>query len=233
MLLKNFSVNRIGRYLIEIIIIIIGISLSFALDDWDKRRNEQKEYRTHLENMLQDIKIDSLQMVNDFNSYWRKDQAVDLVLRFSSWENPDSILALDSGVSSLSNFVEFLPNNNTFQMLSSTGGFKVFTNPELVSELIQLYKYDYAYIKMMGEEADKYRSKYLEPFLMENIYFEDRFTFPNIRTDVRKIIEDRTFRNICINYQGGAYSAMNSYRRAITRMRKSHDLIVEELSKLE
>lgn len=232
-MLRNTSLpKRLGRYLIEIIIIIIGITLSFALDDWDKRQSEQKDYKGYLENLLQDITIDSSQMVNDFTSYHYKSEAISFFLRFDSWENPDSLMELGSGLSTLSNFVEFLPNDNTYQMLSSTGGFKVFSNRELVSEMIHLYTYDYAYIEMMGKQANIYRVDYLEPFLIDNIFYEDQITFPKIRTDVRKILGDRKFKNICLVYQEASYSVQRSYSRAIKRLRKVHKLLLAELALL-
>ena len=63
----------------------------------------------------------------------------------------------------LLNYVEFLPNDNTFQVLSSTGDFRVFENDSLVSELFQLYDYDYAFIAMLGREANGDRNDLLKP----------------------------------------------------------------------
>jgi hypothetical protein len=231
---RNTSLpRRLGRYVIEIIIIIIGITLSFALSDWDKRRSAQKNYQTYLENLQQDIKIDSLQMVNDYRSYYRKYKGIEKMLSYKGSMEVDTLRSLGEALNALSNFVEFLPNNNTFLMLSSTGDFKVFDNKDLVSQLIQLYQYDYAYIVMMGKEANKDRVNRLEPYLIENIFFEDQITFPKVRTNIPDVINDREFRNICILYQGSAWSAMASYRRALDRLRGVDSLINVELLQLE
>lgn len=231
---KPSFLRRVTRYLVEILIIIIGITISFALDDWDKRNTDQEDYKNYLINLQQDIQIDSSQMITDARSYVQKMNAVDLILRFDEKNyNQDTLIALGNGLNRITNFVEFLPNDNTFQMLSSIGGFRVFENQKLSSELIQLYKYDYAFIDMMGRESNDFRKSQLMPYLLENIYFEDQETFPVVQTDIPKVVGDKIFRNICIEYSGTSYSAYNSYRRALKRLIIVDKLIKEELDKVK
>ncbi|MEL6812720.1 MAG: DUF6090 family protein [Bacteroidota bacterium] len=220
---------KIGRYFIEILIIIIGITISFALNDWEKKRSAQADYQSYLKKLQQDIRIDSLQMTNDMRSYSNKIKGVDLIFTYHDGFSQDSVALLGQAQNALSNYIEFLPNDNTFQVLSSTGDFKVFTNDSLVSELFQLYRYDYSFIEMMGREANAERTGELKPYLVENIYFEDKITFPLVRTDIPKIVQDRTFRNICLDYQESSYSALNAYQRALKRLLRINKMIQQEL----
>ena len=229
---KKSFLSKITTYLIEIIIIIIGITISFALNEWSKHNGELKDYQKYLENLQQDIKIDSVQMVNDIQSYSRISKGTEVILRYDDKYRKDSLLDFALSVDKLSNYIEFLPNNNTFEMLSSTGGFKVFENKELVKEIIQLYQYDYAFIRMMGGEAQNERRNSLEPYLLQHIYFEDRETFPNIKTDIVRLINDPYFRNLCYSYGNSSWSAINAYRRAMKRLRKVDEMLQEELDKL-
>jgi hypothetical protein len=137
----------------------------------------------------------------------------------------DSIAMLGRAQDNLLNYVEFLPNDNTFQVLSSTGDFRVFENDSLVSELFQLYDYDYAFIAMLGREANGERNDLLKPYLIDNIYFEDKLTFPLVRTDIAAVIGDRKFRNICLDYQESCYGAINGYRRAMDRWSELNDIV--------
>ncbi len=228
---KNKLTSKIGRYLIEIVIIIIGITLSFALNEWNQKKSEKEEYFEYLENLKQDIKIDSVQMVNDYKSYISISKGAGLILRYDDRNRKDSLLNFAMAVDGLSNFIEFLPNNNTFQVLSSTGGFNVFENKDLVKEIVQLYKYDYAFIQMMGKEAHKERRDMLEPYLLKNIVYEDRETFPEIKTDIQALINDRLFRNLCYGYGNSSWSAANAYKRAIKRLRIVDQMIDEELER--
>lgn len=228
---KKSIPKRLGKYLIEIVIIIIGITLSFALNEWNQKQSDNEDYYEYLESLRQDIKIDSLQMVNDYRSYFNISKGAELILRYDDKYRADSLISFALAVENLTNFIEFLPNNNTFQMLSSTGGFRVFENKELVKEIIQLYKYDYEFIRMMGDEALAERRLLLEPYLIKNIYYEDRNIFPDIKTDVKKLINDPVFRNLCDSYSGSSWSAANAYGRAMKRLRIVDKMIEEELKR--
>jgi len=226
---KKNLFSKLGRYFIEILIIIIGISISFALTDWGQEQTAQADYQSYLKKLQQDIRIDSVQMTNDIRSYNAKVRGVDLIFKYHDGFSRDSIALLGQAQNALSNYVEFLPNDNTFQILSSTGDFKVFTNDSLVSELFQLYRFDYAFIAMMSQEANVERTQHLKPYLIQNIYFEDKITFPLVRTDIPKVVQDRTFRNICLDYQESGYNALNAYRRAFERLIRISEIIQGEL----
>lgn len=222
---------QIGKYLIEIIIIILGISASFALNEWSKKQSNHTDYKKYLESLKIDIQVDSAQMIRDLGSYTNIARGTELILRYDDKNRKDSLLNFALAVGGLDNFIEFLPNNNTFQMLSSTGGFNVFENQELVKEIIQLYQFDYAFIKMIGTEANNEREDFIKPYLFKNIYLEDRETFPNIKTNIPKLINDVVFRNLCYSYGESCWGAVNSYRRAIKRLVKVAAMIEEELKK--
>lgn len=221
--------SRLGKYFIEILIIIIGISLSFALNDWEQKESAQEDYKNYLKRLRHDIRIDSAQMNNDKHMYINKINAVNLIFKYHEGFSQDSIALLGQAQNSLSNFIQFLPNDNAFQVLSSTGEFKIFSNDSLVSELFHLYRYDYAYIKMMGEQANNARTQRLEPYLIENIYYEDELTFPIVKTDIAKVLRDRTFRNICLDYKQSSYNAYESYERGLKRLIRINRMIEEEL----
>ena len=101
----------------------------------------------------------------------------------------------------------------------------------MVSELFHLYRYDYAFIEMVGKEANDERIQLLKPYLIENIYLEDEITFPLMRTDIPRVLQDRVFRNICLGYEKSSYSAYNSYRLALERLVRIDRLIEGELNK--
>ncbi|MEP2936167.1 MAG: hypothetical protein ABJM06_12835 [Gilvibacter sp.] len=225
---KSFSA-RIGRYLTEILIIIIGISLSFALNDWEQRKSDKKEYSSYLKRLQEDIRIDSLQMVNDKSSYRNKIRGVDLIFSYHSGFSRDSIALLGEAQNALQGFIKFLPNDNTFQILSSTGDFKVFTNDSLVSELFQLYRYDYAFIEMTGKEAEDERSQAINPYMVNNVYLEDKITFPQVRTNIPQVVQDRTFRNICLEYKESSYAVIRAYNRGLERIASINEIIRQEL----
>ena len=229
---KKGLFSRLGTYLTEIVIIIIGITISFAMDDWEKKRSARTDYQNYLVRLQQDIRIDSTQIQDDVGSYARKIKGVDLIFAFRPDMPQDSIALLGRAQDNLLNYVEFLPNDNTFQVLSSTGDFRVFENDSLVSELFQLYDYDYAFIAMLGREANGERNDLLKPYLIDNIYFEDKLTFPLVRTDIAAVIGDRKFRNICLDYKESCYGAINSYRRAMDRMRNINAIIRSELDRI-
>lgn len=221
--------KKMGRYLIEILVIIIGITLSFALNEWNKSRNDHKAYENHLESLTKDLEIDSKQMKSDIESVNRIKRSLMYALEYDP-ANRDSIPILSQAINEMMSYINFLPNNNTYRMLNNTGGLDVFKNKELVSELNQLYQYDYAYIEMMEEHKDNILYQHLMPMLYEEIYFEDAITYPNIRTDVKAFLNNKKFRNLCIDYEGSCSSHHWSYTRALDRLEKVKKIIEEELN---
>ena len=79
---KKSVFSLLGRYVSETIIIIIGISISFAISDWEKKRSARTSYQDYLERLQVDMAIDSVQMVNDVAAYRRKIGGVDLVFAY-------------------------------------------------------------------------------------------------------------------------------------------------------
>lgn len=221
--------TKVGTYLVEILIIIIGITLSFALNEWKEKRSNHEAYYEYLLSLQQDIKVDSLQMATDIRLFKRISSGIDLILRYDDKYRKDSLFHFATAVDQMTTFIDFLPNNNTFQILSSTGGFNVFENKELVSEITQLYQFDFAFIKMMGSEIQNDRRNHLEPYMLKHIVLEDKETFPEIKTDIPRLIKDPLFRNICYNYGGSCWSTINSYRRAMKRLNKIDKMLKEEL----
>ena len=224
---KN-TTKRLGRYLAEILVIIIGITLSFALNEWNKSRNDHKAYENHLENLSSDLEIDFKQMKSDSKSVNDIKRNLIYTLKYDPM-NRDSVPKLSGAIDGIMSYINFLPNNNTFRMLNSTGGLGIFKNKELVSELNQLYQYDYAYIEMMEKQKDQVLYSHLMPFLYEEIYFEDALTYPKIRTDIKAFLNNKKFRNICLDYQGACDSHHWSYTRALKRLKKVQEIIKEEL----
>ena len=51
------------EYLLEILVLIIGIYGAFALESWNDRRNQQAEERIFLTNVYENLRIDSVQFV--------------------------------------------------------------------------------------------------------------------------------------------------------------------------
>ena len=98
--------KKILTYLVEVIIIILGISISFGLNEWNKQRSDQSDYIKYLENLKQDIRIDSLQMVSDRRTYNRISNGIDYLLAFQPeyLQVPDSMKLLGESFNTLNNF---------------------------------------------------------------------------------------------------------------------------------
>jgi len=60
--------NKITTYLLyaigEIFLVVIGILIAVQIDDWNKRREEQKQQRKYYEDILVDLRKDSAHFAN-------------------------------------------------------------------------------------------------------------------------------------------------------------------------
>ncbi len=136
-----------GYFIVELIIIVLGITISFLVNEWREQRQKEKLYLDYLASLDNDLKTDSAQIVSDLRSYNEIQDYAVLLLTFDVSQNkpsPELIEAIEQVVST----VEFLPNKNTFEVLQSTGSFMLFKDKELAKLIVQLYQFEYPFIRM-------------------------------------------------------------------------------------
>lgn len=167
--------EKLRKYAMEFFSIFIAVISAFALNNWNENRRDNRaatkiltEISNGLQKDLEDIRINMGGHDEGIAAckYWRR-------LVMNQEVSPDSLaqyyLALTRDFFSMQ-------NNSGYETLKSRG-LELVRNDSLRFNIISLYEYDYAALKIMEEE-------YYEMQFQEN-YFQDfnKIIAPNLNVD--------------------------------------------------
>jgi hypothetical protein len=148
------------EYLLEVLVLIIGIYGAFALEKWNEDRKERKLEHKYLKSLLIDLNRDLESLENL--------KKVRQISNESAWTllNTESISASYAAQSEWSDHMinigfwyEFVPNDNTFKELSNSGNLSLFQNDSVKIGLLNLEAFNDQIIAArdhMRREFDQY-----------------------------------------------------------------------------
>lgn len=152
-------------HLVNLIVVITGISIAFWLNNWSQASKEKNLQRTYKEFMLSDLEqdlqeLDSLIFEDSINSLFYRQ----MLFNFKSLSE-DSI---NQAVTRLATLNTFAGHNVTFESLKSSGKFEL-VDFELRLGILEYYHQGYT---AMNEVEEYYKMNFdnsIIPFLMGKI----------------------------------------------------------------
>ncbi|WP_020570835.1 DUF6090 family protein [Neolewinella persica] len=214
----------------EILIIIVGILLSFWISNGFESRKDAKLERTYLTQLKGDLKIDLEQLSQDYQ------------LRSTQLESTNNLmrgLALPSGeekaqliIESFRNLllaVRFSHTNATFRMLESTGHLKLITNNSIVSELIGVYGNGYDFIQDNNDDVSKFRDNFLLPFAIQHLNFREALQPSAPDRNLIISADEQQLMNQAIYLRASLTSTVSKYAEVMTQVEALVDMVEREL----
>ncbi|PWL31140.1 hypothetical protein [uncultured Roseivirga sp.] len=160
--------RRFGYFLAEIFILILGISASFALNEWRVSKQESSQETELLLNFKQNLRVDSLALHEGMKQLKLQVENAQKLLM------SDETLVIDSLANysiSLLNYVPFNTNDITYQQMKSSGRIGIIENDSLANRLVGLYESSFELVTTWTLiDAEHVRQK-LIPFVEENFPF--------------------------------------------------------------
>ncbi|WP_421763964.1 DUF6090 family protein [Ekhidna sp.] len=208
------------RYLIELVIVIVGVTIAFWLNTRAESIKENQTLKNYYTELLSDLKQDSVLLANSIKLNERK---VNLMVRAMGLYgqvpvNRDSIFIYSQQVG---NYYFFEPNDITYQSMINSGDFKLISNLELKRQLVSLYhRYE-----TIEEFQDNHLQALDDNYFPHYVQLVDYITYQPIKPLEKDILIKNYF----------AYSAndvnghVNFYRSALRKVIKLDSLISEEL----
>ena len=174
--------NKTGRYLKyaigEIILVVIGILIALAINNWNEKRKDTLKQQFILENIKTNIKSDITILDSSIK---------DLQNNISDFNNCLVILARKPGVneqefknkfSQILSFINFNITTTTFDNIISTGKIELIENEVLRDSIVNYFNYDY---KQWDSAMKDYTRNIIAPFLHKFDHV------PYMRLDSRKV----------------------------------------------
>lgn len=211
--------------LVNMVAIIIGVYVAFYLTERSANANSRQQARTYLTSMVDDLQNDiaNLQMSTDTLAVFLKVSAA-LTNSIVKQRIPsDSVPMM---INSLYVIVPFVPQDNSYQVLQSSGKFDAISNVELRKKITELYYQRYGAIRITDEIANQQRNALILPYLMKNIQMHSGGL-----KNAEILWKDNMFANIAVATQ---YSLAMKYQLdslALTKAKELHASLLAELKK--
>jgi hypothetical protein len=162
-------------YLIEILVIILGISITLVLEEWRDSSRERRLEQIYLENLLTDVNVD-LQSLNYTSAATQKilDRGNELLACIG---NPDSkvlsLTQLNTDVRAILGRPNFLSTDATFSDLKSSGNLHLL-------EDIQLKNLLFAYYNQVQNIKDNQNAEQQATIILAGSYFLKQFSMNDV-----------------------------------------------------
>lgn len=209
-------------HLIDLIVVIIGVSVAFLISNWAERNKEQNEVRTILNSMANEIRHDievykTHQIpINESNVVQQK-KLMDML--YSDTIDQDSLnhYFID-GVLRTNNWSI---SRSTYLTMQEAGKIAVVKSNKLQLEIRSLYETRYSqseYVRNLGLA----NGEGLIDYLNEKIDFQDESTY-------KEVIGDRKFRNLMSRRYQLSMSKIHEYKNNVKQLEEVLEKIKLEL----
>jgi hypothetical protein len=162
--------NRIGHYVIEALVVFLGVMGAFWLNQFSEDRRDRAVERQYIETLHVDIVTDTSEFADILTS-----------TRISIERNETLIEQLSKGNRSDSIGVEIIhavlaqsytvPSTSTWEALVNTGDLNLISNYELRMQIASLFGI-YDGVVLVGEMLRKYTLETAGPNIFESVNFE-------------------------------------------------------------
>jgi len=243
---KLAAENKVAQYLRyafgEILLVVIGILIALQINNWNENRKERLIEINYLKNLKHDLQNDSTDLVEYKRIRLGVVKAANELLSNAKLQQVNDVYRLDSLYVTVALWYEFVPNNNTFEELRSSGNLQLIKSDSIKNLLLDLNKENEELVSTrehMRREYDYYlydQRAALMSFLDVNDPDEIQFVYDWYYPRLQKVNENKiklqqNFRTLFNNTKfinGLALAAGNN--RWIVE--DHYDTMLREISKL-
>jgi len=200
-LLLKMNRNRQPRtfkfFIAEIFVLVLGISVSFLLNEWRLNQRKNTQERELLESFKQNLVSDSTVIFNGIQALNAQLEGGVKVLTNETNEYSDSLVYQVLGLLS---YVPFKSNDITYEEMKSLGSSNIIKNDSLRAQLIGVYENGYeslgGWVDVDGEHV---RTKMI-PYIEKNFPFAVNFQYfskgPEVKRKLIRAINADEFKHL-------------------------------------
>ena len=221
------------KYIIEFLVVFLGITISFSLQQLSKNKENSERQKEGLERVLNDLKLDETIFELTLDTNQKQINASNNIL--------DREINNDIYNLTIPYFGTFL-NDTAIKSLIATGLIEGFVNQDLITGILKYYRNDYDFIIDQSEADERLmfrRLNYiLENFKIDSVLQNKRTEFGPINMPyfsiseniLNQIRDDKVFRGHLNNMIYIKLSYNNFVKGALEYNRQLQKKILEELS---
>ena len=154
------------NYLIELIIVIIGITIAFWLNGVGEGNKQRKQKENYLIDIKHDLRKDSLKLTYNLIHNREKVEKLSRALQLIQEKSPEDSVRVY--IAEIGNYDFFIPDNFTLTSLLQSGDLKLIESKNTKKELMRLLNY-YESINTMQSNFLQALDENYFPMLLSNV----------------------------------------------------------------
>ncbi len=208
------------NHLIEVLVVIIGVSIAFALNNWKEQGDQEEQERIYLESLRSDIESD-IEQLDSLMSNCKRISASHARLLYFLKNEPASPDSLFTHTIMLFALPDFQANVVTYDALKSSGDLRLINSFGLKKAIFETYQ-RYGTIEQLEQILLDNMHQVSAPYLLDHFDY-DVFQFTGVADAAVKaevmafLMNDRKFKNLVYANNGFIYSITAHYNKAKQR----------------
>lgn len=215
--------KKVLGYLVEIVTIFIGITLSFVFEDYRQARNERSNRNELIKSLIIDVEFKKREIKGDIDAIVWQYKTIDSCLWFvrQGKKAPPRLLRNLYSVMN-ADFSHFEASTPTFLSLTSTGVWQQLPD-SLRRQIYNSFNHDFIYLNTMYKKAAEYSSFIQEHYLVANALMKPLEEEPDDEL-ANQALADKKFRSALLLFRNQNYNTidrLNSTFRKLERLGNS------------
>ena len=201
----DFDMKKIlARGGIEFLAVLLGITLSFWVEEWRNETEQRKLLNNDCINILSDVNED----IVTINKIIEKNQKIlrsgEKIIELVSDSNEIDIDSIIVKLNTIG-YPTFFGITRSYKLSYSTGRLNLYGNRTLVEEISRLYDHYYERLRTNSELFDKVGMNFFDNFMLP--IYHALFGMVYRENDIKNFVTDQTFTNhmIIFNYRVSYY----------------------------
>ena len=215
--------NKWKEYLAELLVVIVGITIAFALENYSKEKKDKDEQTLYLNAISADLNKDIAHIESLIDSSKVLMQHVTEVFQFNYTQAATEQFKRHH-ITSTYTVPYFKSNNGSYLSLINSGDMKIIESFELRNAITDLYTVWYTEIERMDAFIQNLVNEMIYPYMLDNIAFEGR------RDGIRDASPLRN--NKAMNLLGSYYNFLDQRikecERVLVKCREVQELLNED-----
>lgn len=172
--------SNLGDKLLDLIIVILGISIAFSLNKYQEVRKQTQMTEFYVANMIQELNEDSLGLVYAIQDCDADLKYMEMVDSLYKVKHPNVLDSLALLVIKVNNFHHYRINATSFNSIMTTGNVSLIRDLDLKTAMVNYYEYQ--------GQVDFGESVFWEYLDDLNDFLNDKLIFGEARFTDEKIL---------------------------------------------
>lgn len=194
--LANLIRERWPEYVIEIVVIIFSISISFALDEWKESQRKQELEQLYLKELARDMETDMRQLSEIITETKQIVQTVDRLTKRSQSRTQPNYDQFIKDVRFIFKRPRFVAQDATFSDLKSTGNLQTMRSFPLKNALFDYYKH-YESIGLVESAELESTNTLVGPYLLKRLPLQNT-SAESGKVDLAAVFREAEFQNLML-----------------------------------